>query len=348
MRYSLLSRFQGTLLAAALGDALGAYSRLRQPLKPEGVSASNQEASPLAPVNLAAWHPGIMPGGSASSTPSTPWGNAAISCARVLVQAGRWNELEMAAIGVRLAADRMAMSAVLDRPHSPIAFIAAESALAMLPVTLFFHDNEPSQQQRLVQTANLWRCPPGTEAGALAFSYAIAQLLQDRLDRLALVPQTVAYLKQSTANPTALLLDLMHTLEQAQTLLQQGAGLHMAIEQLRARATHLDSRAIALAFYCFLSTPNDLTLSLLRAARSGVIAPVVCALTGALSGAYNSLNGLPLAWSAGSPMPLLWGLSDQEMNQLVAHLFAVWSGVYDTATATNRFAIAAPGVIRPR
>lgn len=352
MRHSLLSRFQGTLLSAALGDELEAYSRLGQPSTPEGTTGLEQDISALAPANLTSWRPGNASGHSAS-TSSAPWGSAATSCARVLVQAGSWNELEMAAIGVRLAADRLAtdrlvVDAALGQSRTRTSITIAECALATLPLVLFFHDNEIKQQQLLMQTAKLWQRPPGTEVGLLAFGFAVAQMLQERLERLTLLPQTIAYLKQSTAKPTASLLDLVSRLEQVQTLLHHGAALHPAIEQLRAGTTQSDSTAIAIAFYCFLSTPDDLRLSLLRAARSGDVAPVVCALTGALSGAHNGLNGLPLVWQMSNSIPLLWGLSGEEMNQLAARLFAVWSGVYASGTATNVLAIAAPGVIRPR
>lgn len=356
MRYSLLSRFQGTLLAAALGEALGAYGQLGQRSTAKSRTALPQGTLPLTVAHLADWHPGITIKHSSALTDSSPWGSAAISCARLLVQMGRWSELEMAAIGLRLAADSMATAAP-GQTRTGRAFVSAECALATLPVALFSHDDVSKQQPLLLQTINLWRCPPSTEAGLLAVGYAIAQVLQERVDRFTLVPHTITYLKhylkQGTANPTAPLLDLIDTLKQVQALLQQGAGLHTAIERLRARSTNGDSTAIALAFYCFLSTPDDLQLSLLRAARSGELAsgelaPVTCALTGALSGAYNSLNGLPLAWRTGNPMAVLWGLSDPEMKQLATHLFAVWSGVYNPGTATNRLAIAAPGVIRPR
>ena len=344
MRYSLLSRFQGALLGAALGNELGDSSWSGQRLAPEGKRAAGQGAL-LVPATLAHWHPGITSEKSLSSTCASPWGSAATSCAHALVRTGRWNELEMAAIGVRFAAGRMAADTVLEQPRASL--IAAECTLATLPIALFFHDNASKQQQRLVETVRLWQCPPGTEAGLLAVGYAIAQALQDRVEQLSLVPQTITYLKQSTANPTAPLLDLMDALEQVQALLQQGAGLLTAIEQLRVRGTHLGNRAIALAFYCFLSTPDELHLAVLRAARSGEAAPLVCALTGALSGVHNSLSGLPLAWRMGGSIRL-WGVSEQEMHQLAAHLVGVWSGVYDPEAATNAVAIAAPGVIRPR
>ena len=346
MRYSLLSRFQGTLLAAAVGAELGTCRQLKQSLAAVEANSHDQGMSPVTFVTLRDGRSKSTIGQSSASLPS-PWVSAATSCAHMLIQTGgSWNELEMAAIGVRLCTARMAAGQRMERSHTP--FIAAESTLATLPITLFFHENEAKQQRLLTQTVQLWQCPLGTEAGLVAMSYAIAQALQGRLEPLTLVPQTVTYLKQSTANSTPLLLDLVDALEQVQTLLQQGAGLHTTIEQLRARANHLGNRAIALAFYCCLSTPDELPLALLRAVRSGEAAPIVCALTGALSGAHNSLNGLPLAWRVGSSTRSSGRLSDQAMNQLAAQLFAVWSGGYALTTSTNRLTIAAPGGIRPR
>lgn len=344
MRYSLLSRFQGTLLAAALGEELGNYSWLGSSLKQDSRQNAGPAASPLTPANLASWHPGCT--AKRQSSPSAPWGKAAVACARATVQLGHWNELEMAAIGVQLAAtathDGLAQARVQG------VFSAAECAIATLPLALFFYDNELMQQQVLRQTVQLWQLPPGSEGGLLAIGYAIAQALRDRLEPLTLVPQTIAYLKRSTANPTSTLLDLIEKLGQTQALIQQGEGLHTAIEQLRAKSGRGGDDAIALAFYSFLSTPDDARLSLLRAARCREAAPIVCALTGALSGSHNSLNGLPLAWRTESPLPLPWELSNVELSQLATHLFAVWSGVYHPAMLLPTLAIAAPGVIRPR
>jgi ADP-ribosylglycohydrolase len=253
----------------------------------------------------------------------------------------------MAAIGVRLAADRVATNASLMQPRSSKAFFSAESALATLPLALFFYENVTKQQQILRQTVQLWQSPPGTEAGLLAVGYAIAEGLNEQVERLTLLPRTIVYLKQSTAKPTDTLLELIGALEQTQVLIQQEAGLHTAIERLRT-AAHSCHEAIALAFYCFLSSFADLRLSLLRAARCGEAASVVCALTGALSGSHHGLSGLPLTWRLDRPLPLLGELSNLELGQLATHLFAVWSGSYHPATAQRSIAIAAPGLLRPR
>ncbi|MBW4471126.1 MAG: ADP-ribosylglycohydrolase family protein [Stenomitos rutilans HA7619-LM2] len=347
MRHPLLSRFQGTLLASALGEALGTYSRSQQALQRKGIREAEQKLPAPTPTTLLGWYPGLTFNLNMPTVPA-PWGNAAVKCARALVRTGSWNELEMAAIGVQLAADRVATSASLAQPRSRKAFISAEYALATLPLTLFFYENEPKQQQILRQTVQLWQSPSSFEAVSLAVGYAIAQGLNEQMERLTLLPRTIDYLKRSTAKPTDTLLDLMGALEQTQTLLQQDPGLHTVINRLRTHTTHSCHEAIALAFYCYLSCFDDLHLSLLRAARCGEAASVVCALTGALSGSHHGLSGLPLAWRLDRPLLLLGELSNLEVCHLATHLFTVWSGSYNQSTSQPSIAIAAPGLLRPR
>ncbi|MDP8935481.1 MAG: ADP-ribosylglycohydrolase family protein, partial [Cyanobacteriota bacterium] len=207
--------------------------------------------------------------------------------------------------------------------------------------------------------------------------YAIARTLKDKLDPATAIEQTIAYLKTDNA--------LTELLLQVQILLQRGADLETATTHLCKSATALRERhgegekklqtesivnpgnfiPIALAFYCFLNTPEDLRLSVVRAARCGIAGQLTCALTGALSGAYNGAGAIPVEWRQVSsatlePGPLVcgrepsfWGTgSDAKIVELANNLFAVWAGVYrpdaDLDSAALARAVAAPYVIRPR
>ncbi len=142
-----------------------------------------------------------------------------------------------------------------------------------------------------------------------------------------------------------------HPFEQVQRLLDEQAGLETACDRVSTNSDH--DAAIALAFYCFLSTPYDLRLALLRAAQTGPCAPLVGALTGALSGAFNSLSGIPIDWQLALDA---WEISSEEITtqpellNLANCLLARWSGVYEPLTFSKEFgqvpAIAAPQVIR--
>ena len=344
MRYSLLSRFQGTFWAAALGHELGAYRRSQQAIAKSRTDGSEQAAWLAA--SLTNWHPGLGRESASFSQPSLG-GRMAIRCARALVNPGGWHERALAAIGGELAISEAETGVATGIRSGDVLSetIAAELTIATLPLALFFHDDQNRQQQRLLQTVKLWHCSPDVEAGLLAVGYAIAQALQDCLEPQLLLSQIITYLKQSTASQSTPLPALIGTLEQTQTLVKQGAGLYTAINQIQVKQ-QMGNEAIALAFYCFLSTPDDLRLALLRATRCGEAAPVIAALTGALGGAYQGIGGLPLAWLATDSH--LWGIADTALHELAADLFAAWSGVYAPAGRMAVAAIAAPGIIRPR
>lgn len=170
-----------------------------------------------------------------------------------------------------------------------------------------------------------------------------------------------------------------------QILLEKGADLETAATHLCKSATALRERQgegekklqresivnpgnfipIALAFYCFLNTPEDLRLSVVRAARCGIAGQITCALTGALSGAYNGVAAIPVEWRqvssaelksqqlADGQEPSLWRTgSDVKIVELANNLFAVWAGVYKPDAGLDSAAlarsVAAPYVIRPR
>ncbi len=149
---------------------------------------------------------------------------------------------------------------------------------------------------------------PEWETAILAVGYTIARYLKQRLDPATAIEQTLAYLKTDNA--------LTEMLLQVQILLEKGADLETATTHLCKSATALRERQgegekklqtesivnpgnlipIALAFYCFLNTPEDLRLSVVRAARCGIAGQITCALTGALSGAYNGVAAIPVEW----------------------------------------------------
>jgi hypothetical protein len=145
---------------------------------------------------------------------------------------------------------------------------------------------------------------------------------------------------------------LLTGMEMVQGLLMTKASLQTALDQLTAIQfpSHLDP-TIALAFYCFLSTPEDLQLALLRSARLSHQIPHLSALTGILSGTYNTVVALPLEWQLAltdPEYPLIGQMAGGEIRNLATQLLAVWSGAEDAQTFSDAApAIAAPGVIRP-
>jgi ADP-ribosylglycohydrolase len=285
-------------------------------------------------VDLSAWRPGTPLLWNSVINPSA-WAELAVRSTKVLLH-GDQNLFKLE-------------SGLASEPH----LSSGEGALATLPITLFFHNDLLALRQQLHQTVQIFQAGSlqagSLQAGSLAIAYAITQALTERLQPSHLIAQTIAYLQQdatiATSEPSGLA-DLIQQLKRLQRLLQQGISLQSTLIELLQPGRSTGNHAIVLAFYCFLSAPADFRLSVLRAARITESTPIVTALTGVLSGAYNSVAGLPLAWSMAESRTTHLG-SSPEIKQLASQLLAAWSGAFDLTDLTSQAAIAAPGVIRP-
>jgi ADP-ribosylglycohydrolase len=213
---------------------------------------------------------------------------------------------------------------------------AAEAAIALLPVFLFFHEDLPKLRQNLQEVTRLWHHTAVPERDLLAVGYTLSQILLEDLKPRSLIPQLLT----ATSKPE----DVHHLqrLQTIDTLIQQRVGLDAATQLILtvSDATTGDA-AIALAMYCFLSTLGDFRLAVLRAARTGYQVPWVTALTGALSGASNGTIAIPLAWRLQVAQPT-------KFQRLAAQLLARWSGVYSVSDLTEftPLSVAAPQVLR--
>jgi hypothetical protein len=291
MQYSLISRFRGALLGAALADVWAAASLS---------SSQSLPQNPAFPLQLIK-----VPSGSPIAAPSataTHWGAIATTIARTLIQPGsqpsQWSD-----------------GRVL--PPSEATADGANNAADLLE--------------------------------------AAAQILQDQLNPDTLIAQILADLDLEKTNWA-----LADQLAEVQTLIRVGASLAIAQRVLGApTALSTTPMPMAMALYCFLGTPEDFRLSLLRSTRQFPLSPLTAALVGAMSGCRNTIAGLPLQWRSPfqqrcSDACLLrsrWGVETEiDLLHLADLLLAHWAGFYHPTQALPlaryRGAIAAPNVIR--
>jgi ADP-ribosylglycohydrolase len=212
--------------------------------------------------------------------------------------------------------------------------ISLQVILATLPVSLFFHENILKLRQNLLRVLEIWEDNPVVRDGTLAVGYAIAQILTEKFHPRTLIPEMIAFIGET---PTSLPQQLL----KVNTLLDRGAGLERAQVEL-SREEKL-SNAIAMAFYCFLSTLEDYRLAVLQTTQCSNIwkkddwrlhSYNISAITGALSGAYNSNAGIPVGWQIlySQANSTAWGLSNfSGIVELADGLVAVWSGLYNFA-----------------
>lgn len=221
----------------------------------------------------------------------------------------------------------------------------SEVAVTGFPLALFFHDNFNALQQLRTH------CPEpvaGVWDGVIAMATAVAVLLSRNPELDQLIPHLLTALPPETV--------LTAQLEKVQTLLQQKASLETAVRQLTptlkpslpqstfsaAEGIPQDWTALALGFYCFLSTPEDYSLTVLRSLQTPYHPEITAAISGALSGAHQGCIAIPVKWRLELQDPSLWhsthpeiesnpikpNNNSSELLQLARNLFDFWSGVW--------------------
>ncbi|MFQ4143057.1 ADP-ribosylglycohydrolase family protein [Chlorogloeopsis sp. ULAP02] len=338
MRYSLVNRARGTFLGALVGESFALLGDNKSQIHLEQHhrqslldSGSNRDRSTSARIRTV-------------ELPSGNWQKLALLGAESLIELGRfdfddWVKRQQQA-GIILEASTLS---------SP------EIILTTLPVALFCHENLIKLRQSLLDVVKIWDDDPLVQDWTLVIGYAIAQSLTDKLTHLTLIPQTISFLGDTSTRVPQILFKLNNLLEK-----------HTGLERIQVELNKEDklSYTMAMAFYCFLSTLEEFRLSILRANQVNSHSQQMSAITGALSGTYNSTLGIPISWHflIAKICSAQWHLTNfSQMLQLADALIATWSGVYRPALEQSKTseekwartsstvlpqAIAAPRVLR--
>ncbi len=135
---------------------------------------------------------------------------------------------------------------------------------------------------------------------------------------------------------------------------ERGFSLQQLADKLDRQESKEDailtvSSAIALSFYCFISTPRNFMLSVKRATKipNNLSVPVTV-LTASISGAYNGISSISRNWLAATNNHQF-----QQAKKTANRLFETWSGIYNPDNLEllyNRdlLAVASPKIFQPR
>ncbi|AFZ37714.1 ADP-ribosylation/Crystallin J1 [Stanieria cyanosphaera PCC 7437] len=227
----------------------------------------------------------------------------------------------------------------LELELEKLSHCSEEVICAVLPLVLLCHDNLylfKEQWQRLSFFAH--HCIEVKEA-IYFFSKAIALILREKLNFTDGFDSIIL----DVGEPRAF---LVKRLNQALILSSQGKSLQEVVEELdQEDQSHPMQNAIALAWYCFQSSPENFSLCIRRAMNTGSQCLTVVVLTGALAGAYNGRTGIPLSWRLASQNNGCYRRLEQESQRLLA----TWLGMYQPNLETiSTSIVAAAGVIQPR
>lgn len=326
-----------------LADQLSFWlSRHTQATTPSSIQADWRERADrfhsLSP-KLHHWHPGILSSADLAEWQASPWIDLAIQAAEALIQENDWPPQS-----TPLDTTRLLASGAND----------GMLAIATLPIAFFFHDDVLLQQQHLRQTVESWGGTISIQAWVAIFGYAIAQAMKEKLDPCQFIAHLLSSWSSTEPDLGPRSPQILPGLELLNSLIEQGSAYRTTILKLEQVLPQEES-TIALALYCFLYTPDNWHLSVLHAARLLPAHPVLCALTGCLSGVYNSYSSLPLAWKAASLQPLSANQSSPftcvSCTDVATRLVASWAGIFASSPrplAANMIPVASPRISAAR
>lgn len=222
--------------------------------------------------------------------------------------------------------------------------------LALLPLIIFSPD-EPDlcnkfREKQHLKSANYFDNIYCSQQ-VLIWNYLLTTISNNRFNSLS-QPGLIEEILNQDQMPESSLTDKLQLVFQG---IQRGDSLTQTVEQI-STTEQPEATAIALAWYCFATTPQDFKLSVGRAARidskiNSNQGGLITALTGTLSGAYNGMKIISQGWK--TEQEEHWHAE----NQLLTKLFKSWLGIYAVEENqvyynVNLDVIAPPRLIQPR
>jgi hypothetical protein len=204
-----------------------------------------------------------------------------------------------------------------------------DTFFSALPVILFFHEDLLKLRCNLLEVARAHSHNLIVRDSLLAIGYTIAQSLNEKLSPSSVLHEIISFIGETPTN-------VPQQLKTLNCLLHQQVSLHQAFTELYKVNTLFN--IVATAFYTFLKSLEDFCLSLsltLNTDISNFINHdyyISSAITGALSGAYNSTSGIPIHWQIKYLSCFSTKTAENDflqMLRLTDELLAIWSGVYE-------------------
>ena len=155
------------------------------------------------------------------------------------------------------------------------------AAMRSAPVGLFYYDNWLELKKVAIESARITHNNPQAIAGAVAIAFSVAHvLLHDDLD--------------------SFLADVGDFVEDIDTELSQAIKHADKIHDYNSlRKKGIVIEAVPAALYCFIKNPDDFESTVLTAINGGGDTDTIAAMAGAISGAYNGVDKIPVRFIDG-------------------------------------------------
>jgi hypothetical protein len=335
MRYTVLNRFQGALLGAAIGEILGANCSDRN-------LANRIESSPWLTVQD--W--GFQP----LTASSVGWGSLAVKQLRHLLQPVPLQPVPLQPVPLPNAASLPELEPSLSG-----------LAIATLPIALFYHENPNQMQAQIRQAIAPWQASAESTIGVLLVGYTLSLILREQFSPTTLITDFIHYFDLPPTDPLIASLNSLRSdlplvpTVNSPVLLALAAFLNTPdsyrLSLLQAAQLQIQPSVVCAivgtlsgAYNGRAGLPLDWYSALQR--RRSPALPSDLTPESASTKLFQGAEITP-------PLFLLWEVeSEKQLLESAHQLFVSWSGMYDLTQcapfSTGSSVLAAPRVIRSR
>jgi ADP-ribosylglycohydrolase len=282
---------RGVILGLAIGDALGwpteflALSRIKAQYGPAGITD--------------------LPASEAEFTDDT---QMSLAIAEALIDAGQYDlETLMRQVSLRfiewldspennkapgnacLEGARRLKQGIPWRASGSIHSKGCGPAMRSAPIGLYYHDDPARLREVAIAAGTATHNHPTANAGSVATAYLVKLALDRDIPAERLTSDMIEKLLSFCG-------DLSQEFNAA--ILKVATVMHLEPESALDKLGQgwIAEEAVALALYCFLRTPDDYRATVTRAANSNGDSDSIACIAGAISGAWNGIQGVPPDW----------------------------------------------------
>ncbi len=202
--------------------------------------------------------------------------------------------------------------------HHKNSLTVGQSAIALMPLTVYRHENTKKLEEDLVNISKLWLNCSSTYEDLRIWSLFVTLVINQNTINSQIINQLSRHSQTESSQKNLQI--IKDCLTKKSTLQQLQSQLEIESQSL----------VIYQAIYSFLSIPEYFEISLLKSTRIGGQSHTVTILTGFLLGLYHGYLNIPLIWR--KYLELLPIVREEKIDQLSKNFLHTWQGNYGSST----------------
>jgi len=201
-----------------------------------------------------------------------------------------------------------------DLLHYKNSLTVGQSAIALMPLIVYRHENKNKLEEDLENISKLWLNSPSLHEDLRIWSLFVTLVINNNQIDSQIINQLSRHCQTKTS-------------QQNLQIIKDCLPKKYPLQQLQLK-NEIESESLVIyqAIYSFLTIPEYFEISLLKSTQIGEQSNTVAILTGFLLGIYQGYLNIPLIWRKYLELSPL--VREEKIDQLSKNFLYTWQGHY--------------------